>query len=207
MTVSEREAQLVSDERPVKERLLESATELMAERGFAGVSVREICTAAGTSINMLHHYYGSKQGMYDAIIEQFSDEVFAVPMRLLDTAPKSADDVVSRMELLFDATAYAYVTNRSVLLVVIREQASPSALPRYQAALADFIAQAQAAGFVRAGVDASMVVGFMLDRILNQVQMAPWITEHYGTDLLTDEDYRRRWTRANLDVFLHGVVA
>ena len=207
MTASERHAHSVSDERPVKERLLGSATELMAERGFAGVSVREICAHAGTSINMLHHYYGSKQGMFDAIIDQFSDDVFAVPMRLLETEAKSAEDFVSRMELLFDATADAYVANRSVLLVVVRELAAPGALPSYQAALAGFIERAQVAGFVRESVDAAMVVGFMLDRILNQVHMAPWIAEHYGTDLLTDEAYRRRWTRANLDVFLNGIVA
>ena len=47
---------------------------------------------------------------------------------------------------------------------------------------------------------------FMLDRILNQVQFAPWIKESYGVDLPNDSEYRRRWCEANLDVFVNGIL-
>ncbi len=208
MTVSDGHAPTVgTDDLPVKDRLLASATELMAERGFGGVSVRDICSHAGTSINMVHHYYGSKQGMLDAIVAQFSAAVFAVPMRLIETPPRSADDFVSRMELLFASTLDAYIEHRGLMMVVVREQANPEALPAYQEALTGFLDQAKKRGFVRAEVDSEMVVGLLLDRILNQVQMAPWIKANYGTDLLSDADYRARWSLANLDVFLNGTLA
>ena len=76
---------------------------VFAEKGFDGGSVREICKHASTSINMVHHYFGSKAGLLDAIVEQFSSQVFAVPMRLLETPPKSGDDFGSRIEMLFEA--------------------------------------------------------------------------------------------------------
>jgi AcrR family transcriptional regulator len=72
------------DQRSTKSRILASGAELMAEKGFSGVSVREICAHADTSMNMLHHYFGSKQGLLDAIVAKFSSGVFALPMRLLD---------------------------------------------------------------------------------------------------------------------------
>jgi AcrR family transcriptional regulator len=191
---------------PPRDRLLMSGAHLMAERGFEGVSVREICTDAGTSNNMVHHYFGSKQGLLDAIVDEFSSEVFAIPMRLLDKEPKSKDEFLSILELLFETTLEAYIEHRSVMMVVVREQADPEALPEYIARVAAFLEQAKAKGFVRKGVDTGMITGFFLDRILNQVQFAPWIKRNYGTDLLSDPKYRRRWCESNLDVLLNGIV-
>ena len=189
-----------------RERLLVSGGDLIAEKGFDGASIREICAGANTSSNMVHHYFGSKQGLFDAIVEQFSSGVFSVPMRLLDKEPRSKDDFLSRMELLFESTLDAYIENRSVFLAVIREQADPKALPEYMARFAAFLEQAKDKGFVRSDLDSDMITGFMLDRILNQVQFAPWVKRNYGTDLIGDAEYRQRWCRSNLDVFVNGIV-
>lgn len=183
-----------------------SGSLLIAEKGFDGVSVREICAHADTSINMIHHYFGSKQGLLEAIVDQFSSGVFAVPMRLIDKDPRSEEDFLSRVELLFESTLDAFIEHRSVLLVVIREQADPEALPEYMARFTSFLERAKERGYVRAELDPEMISGFFLDRMLNQVQLAPWIRRNYGTDLLSDPDYKRRWCRSNLDVFLNGIV-
>jgi AcrR family transcriptional regulator len=195
-----------ANQQPTRERLLSSGAELIAENGFDGASVREICAHAETSINMIHHYFGSKQGLLDAIVEQFSSGVFAVPMRLLDKDPRSKQDFLSRIELLFESTLDAYIENRSVLLVVVREQADPKALPEYMARFASFLERAKENGFVREEIDPEMITGFFLDRILNQVQLAPWIKRNYGTDLLSDPDYKRRWCQSNLEVFINGIA-
>ena len=76
---------------PTRERLLTSGAELIADNGFNGVSVREICVHAETTVNMIHHFFGSKQGLLDAIVEQFSVGVFAVPMRFLDLMTRAQD--------------------------------------------------------------------------------------------------------------------
>lgn len=188
-----------------RSRLLTSGARLIGERGFDSVSVREICTDAGTSINMVHHYFGSKQGLLEAIVEQFSSGVFALPMRLLDKEPQSEEEFQSIMELLFETTLEAYMENRSVLMVVVREQADPAALPEYVKCCAAFLERAKDKGFVRDEVDTGMVTGLLLDRILNQVQFAPWIRRNYGTDL-SDPDYKHDWCQSNLDLILNGIV-
>lgn len=169
--------------------------------------MREMCAHAGTSMNMIHYYFGSKQGLLDAIVEQFSSGVFAIPMRLLEKDPRSHEDFLSRIEMLFESTLDAYIEHRSVLMVVVREQADPEALPEYMARFASFLDRAKEMGFVREEVDSEMITGFLLDRILNQVQLAPWINRNYGTDLLSDPEYQQRWCESNLDVFMNGIVA
>ena len=127
-------------------------------------------------------------------------------MRLLDTPARSKEDFLSRIEILFETTLDAYIEQKEVMMVVVREQADPGALPEYMARFADFLEQAKKKGFVRKELDSNMITGFILDRILNQVQFAPWIKRNYGIDLLTDQEYKKRWCRSNLDVLLNGVV-
>jgi AcrR family transcriptional regulator len=193
------------DEAP-KDRLLSSAAKLMAEKGFEGVSVREICHRAGTSNNMVHHYFGSKQGLLDAIVEQFSTHVFAIPLRIMDKTPDTREEFRSVTELLFETTLEAFIDNRDVMLVVVRELADPQALPAYMERLTAFYEAAKEDGFIRTEVDTSMITGFFLDRLVNQVHFAPWVQRNYGSDLLTDPEYRRQWTRANFDVFFNGIA-
>ena len=183
-----------------------SGAQLMAEKGFDGVSVREVCAHAGTTINMVHHYFGSKRGLLDAIVDQFSSGVFALPMRLLDKEPQSQAEFLSIIELLFESTLEAFIEHRSVMLVVVREQADPEALPTYMERVATFLERAKRSGFVRDGVDTDMIAGFFLDRILNQVQFAPWISRNYGADVLSDPRYKQQWCQSNVDVFLNGIM-
>jgi TetR/AcrR family transcriptional regulator len=51
------------------DRILLKALELFSERGYDATSVREICEAAGVTKPTLYHFYGSKEGVYRAIVE------------------------------------------------------------------------------------------------------------------------------------------
>jgi len=51
------------------DRILKKALELFSERGYDATSVREICEAAGITKPTLYYFYGSKEGVYRAIVE------------------------------------------------------------------------------------------------------------------------------------------
>lgn len=51
------------------ERLLRAADELLAERAGGQVSVAEICERAQANVAMVKYCFGSKDGMYDALLE------------------------------------------------------------------------------------------------------------------------------------------
>lgn len=189
-----------------KDRLITSGAELIAQKGFEGVSVREICKHAKTSINMVHHYFGNKEGLLKEILELYDNKVFAIPMRLLETTPKSKEDFASRLEMLFETTLEAVIEQRVVMMVALREQSDLEALILYQQKLVTFLNQAKLAGFVRSEIDSEMITGAMVDRIINQVQFAPWIKRNSGMDVLTDKSYQQQWCQSNIDLFLYGFM-
>lgn len=57
----------MDDKRP-RERLLDAAIDYVASNGIADVSLRSLASALGTSHRMLIHHFGSKEGLWIAIV-------------------------------------------------------------------------------------------------------------------------------------------
>lgn len=60
---------MASTETRSSDRILQSALTLFASRGYDATSVREICEAAGITKPTLYHFYGSKEGVYRALVD------------------------------------------------------------------------------------------------------------------------------------------
>ncbi len=52
-----------------KERILELALKLMAERGAEGMSMRDLASAADVNVATIYHYFPSKRELFTAILE------------------------------------------------------------------------------------------------------------------------------------------
>lgn len=52
-----------------EENILFAAEELFAEHGFEGTSTREIAKAANVNISMISYYFGSKEKLYEKLVE------------------------------------------------------------------------------------------------------------------------------------------
>jgi TetR/AcrR family transcriptional regulator len=58
-------------------KILEVASKMFAEKGFANVSVRDICKETGTTPPVIYYYFGNKKGLFDAVArKQISMEDF-----------------------------------------------------------------------------------------------------------------------------------
>lgn len=78
-------------ELPPREKLLEVATELFAQKGYAAVSIRELAQSARANSAMISYYFGGKEGLYREVLEkQFSALADAVveATSIHDTAPE-----------------------------------------------------------------------------------------------------------------------
>ena len=52
-----------------EENILFAAEKLFAENGFEGTSTREIAKAANVNISMISYYFGSKEKLYEKLVE------------------------------------------------------------------------------------------------------------------------------------------
>lgn len=80
--------------------LIEAAARVFVRRGFHGATVREIAEEAGFTNPVLYYHFGSKEGLYQAVVRS-SFERF---QSLVDAADEGATDPLDRLRAL--ATAW-----------------------------------------------------------------------------------------------------
>lgn len=78
-----------------KARLLDAAYSEFALRGFAGARVDKVATEAGANKQAIYLYFGSKEGLFDAVLE---DRIGV----LADQVRYTPDDLVGYAGALFD---------------------------------------------------------------------------------------------------------
>lgn len=68
-----------------RQRLLDAAGELFAEKGFRLAATREICRKAGADIAAIHYHFGSKENLYEAVL-RYVDSLLVDPVPLFATS-------------------------------------------------------------------------------------------------------------------------
>ena len=72
--------------------ILEVATTEFASKGLSGARIDEIAAATQTSKRMIYYYFGSKEGLYVAVLEESYRRMRSIEaqLRLEDLAPEAA---------------------------------------------------------------------------------------------------------------------
>lgn len=72
--------------------ILETAVQLFSERGFRGVTTRELAQALGVSEPILYQHFPSKKDLYDAIIESAMDSGYYEALNGLKAVAETTND-------------------------------------------------------------------------------------------------------------------
>lgn len=71
--------------------ILDAAERLFAAHGFNGVAMSEVAAAAGVTQSLIHHHFGSKAGLWAAVIERFDAAAAPSPPPNLDRQARRED--------------------------------------------------------------------------------------------------------------------
>lgn len=80
-------------EKEPKERILESAAELFAMRGYADVGVREIAERAKVNISMISYYFSNKAGIFKEIIRRYFNDMRSI-LEKAKNHPSNSEDAI-----------------------------------------------------------------------------------------------------------------
>lgn len=76
-----------------REAILEAARDLFTTKGFAATAVREVCRAADVSPPVLYYHFGSKDGLFEAVVKDtLTLDAFCELLRGVVTAQKGPRD-------------------------------------------------------------------------------------------------------------------
>lgn len=173
-----------------KEKILNAATKLFAQKGFDGVSIREICKEAGINICMISYYFGGKNELYQSIINNLQERAIAYAKTFLDfdknPGTMSREEKIDLLLEIADKCAEYFYANVSgdLITILLKEQQKP-----------DFIANSPLITYVRS------IVADLLNKDLNDREVifktlfifsqinSPRILMGFSLRLLGQEDF------------------
>ena len=100
-------------EKATKERLLEAAVKLFAERGFRGASVRAVTEEAGTSVSAANYHFGSKEELLRAAITSRAAPLNQRRLEALDAVVREAGTGRPSVEAVVEAFVVPALEMRS----------------------------------------------------------------------------------------------
>jgi AcrR family transcriptional regulator len=164
--------------------LLEAATAEFAEHGIAGARVDRIAAAARSNKAQIYHYFGSKDGLFDAVFGAYATQAaqaeYFDARDLPGTAGRLFDQLSGRPDLARLATWYRLERTgspRSIAPIIEANAAKVSA-----------IRDAQTAGVVTNAFPPDVLLGLVITLAMAWVALPP---EFAGDQDTHPEDVRR----------------
>jgi TetR/AcrR family transcriptional regulator len=82
--------------------LLSTGRAVFARRGFDGASVREITSEAGANLGAITYHFGSKRGLYEAVLEEGLSPIVSRVGEIANGAGTGMDRLAAVIEVFFD---------------------------------------------------------------------------------------------------------
>jgi AcrR family transcriptional regulator len=94
---------MAKNKQPTRERILDAAEELFAQKGYAGVSVRQIMRAADADVSLAYYHFKSKQDVFDQVMLRRVEHLNAIRLRALEDLERRHPDDAPTVEEIIDA--------------------------------------------------------------------------------------------------------
>ena len=180
-----------------------AAMELFAERGYAGVTVRQIAAAAGVSPALVIHHYRSKEKLREVLEERVATFVESMLAELAGAPDEGGSASVAELfaDRLEREPAMAGYVRR---LLVDGGPAGMALYGRLFEVTQDSLRAMEQAGIVRPAQDELDRSAFLLSNDLSLLLLRQPITQVTGIDPLA-RDGLARWAAAAFDIYANGM--
>jgi len=185
--------------------LLEAALACYAARGIAATPLRDIAARAGVTPALLHYYFGDKNQLLQAVIDEC---VVPAVIGLRDAVERAGDSAAELVAAFVDGVAAAVARHPWLPALWVREVVSEGGVLRARLAdrvtpalgtiLAGRLGRAQARGGLNPDLDPRLLVASLIGLTMYPLAGAPVWRQVFGDAGLGAEDLRRH-TLALLD--------
>jgi AcrR family transcriptional regulator len=167
---------LRSDGQEARNRLLDAALALFADKGFAKTSTREIAQAAHANIASISYYFGDKEGLYRAVFEDPRNNPQIDPTQVANSDSLGIRNTIEFMLRGFVEPLKAGEQARQCMKLHFREMVEPTGM--WQAEIENNIRPAH-------------------------LSLTQSLTRHLGVDEPDDDIHRLAFQIAGLGIMLH----
>jgi len=195
------------DPEATRAALLEAAEEIFLQKGFGNTSLSEIAKRAGITKSLIHHYFGSKDGLWREVKTQRFMHYAERQMEMLQQAQPSAELLKASVAFYFDFLRRNPQIVR-VLAWMFLEQDQKECMDIDRELIAqgvEKIRATQALGQLRKDIDPRFMVFVFIGLCQHWFQDKGHFMESFGTQGLGD-DLDEAYLGTIIKIFFEGIL-
>lgn len=200
------------DDRDTRERLIATAREVFAEKGFAGATVKEISDRAGVNISLISYHFDGKEGLFRTVLEEFGRERLTDAVKIL-TPPESVEDMRAKLKLWSSQFLQCHVDQTNACCILhkedifqfdfMREIFFGTFMKTFEA-VAAFFQHAKKKGLAKKEFDPVVIAGLLFGAFIHLGRTQKIQQEILGKSI-ADEHYRAQITEQFVSIILGGI--
>jgi AcrR family transcriptional regulator len=177
-------------------KIMESAENLFAEKGFNGTSVREIADKANINLAMVSYYFGSKEKLLEAIFNYRGE---SIKLKLESIIQQPGLSSLEKVNMLVDHYIEKIINRQSFHRILAREQVLNNTGPiadlilemkkRNLEIISRLIQEGQEKGEFIEQVDVPMMMTMMVGTASHLITSKQYYKELSNLQSLNEEEY------------------
>ncbi len=181
--------------------ILDAAQRLFLDRGFAGTSMSEVAKASGVTKSLIHHHFGSKESLWDAVKQTRFADYHHQQVKLLTERPLTPEVAQDSMRMYFEFLRDNPQVLRLMWWMLLEDDESSNELISELGALGvRQIVALQEAGVVRSDLrPESILMGFL--GLIHAGFTEGWVLQ--GRDVSVQDYADEAWQMFSRAVFLN----
>jgi len=96
----------IVDQEQYRKRLLHKSFDLLAEKGYANVTTRQLSKALGISTGAMYHYFPSKKALFEQLVEEMGRQDVVAIRQMIAGANTLPERIAILGKFLLDNEAY-----------------------------------------------------------------------------------------------------
>lgn len=196
-----------------RQKLLDVAIRLFAEKGFDGTSVKDLADAADVNVSLISYYFGNKEGLYKTCIKETAQGRLAVAERILQE-PNSKEEFRVRLRMAIEEMMTFYSENPNMCTIVHREATMESTLAqdvfenhfiKIFMHFVSFMENAQKKQILKPNLEPRLITGLLYGMMMHFARFEKRNCQFFQVSI-TDPMIRKTICDNMLEVFLEGCV-
>lgn len=191
--------------------LLEEAIKVFSEKGFEGVSVRDICDAVGANVSAIKYHFGGKEGLYRECFQQYG-EIRLKSAETILMEPKTLEEFKLRLKMFAEEFIITGLDQMHSTKLVCRELEAENPLIqdifentflKVFSTLRHFFSMASEKKFIRQDLDIEVITSIFFHTLTTSLRH-DHIGEKYFNKTLKNKEYQEFYIGQIIAVILKG---
>jgi AcrR family transcriptional regulator len=195
-----------------RDAILEAAVKQFGEKGFEGVSVRDICEKINVNVSAIKYHFGGKIELYRECFKNFGQSKLDMASRLLCKA-SSLEELKFRLTIFSNDFIADGISDIQKTKMICREiEASNPMIDdifeetflKFYQTLVDMFSDAQKKKILAKNLDANLITSFMFHSITMGIRN-DHINEKFFKKTLKDNKYRELFVNQLIEILFDGI--